>query len=115
MTPDFGFDHAIRAAANSTIRTHRTGCAVYDRAGRLLATGWSHVPPGDLAATPWSMHAENHALSRVPPRSRPYKAVVATLTRNGNITRGDPCSACADILRRRGVRVVEATQRPEDT
>jgi tRNA(Arg) A34 adenosine deaminase TadA len=114
MTPDVGFDHAIRAAANSTIRTHRTGCAVYDRAGQLLATGWSHVPPGDLTATPWSMHAEHHALSRVPPKSRPHLAVVATLARSGNVTCGDPCPACAEFLRRRGLSW-EATKRPEGT
>jgi deoxycytidylate deaminase len=115
MSLDVGFDHAIRAAANSTIRTHRTGCAVYDRAGQLLATGWSHVPPGTSrrprgACTPRTTPCPvyRHALAPTRRSSRRSR-------RNGNITRGDPCSACADILRRRGVRVIEATQRPGDT
>lgn len=107
------FADAIVAAERSTIRRHRTGAAIYAKDGTLLSNGWSHVPAEHYTETPFSMHAEHHALSRlrVCDYGRAHTIVIATLTKGGNVTCGEPCPACARKLNGTPIQEVIATQR----
>jgi deoxycytidylate deaminase len=106
-------DDAARAALRSTIKTHKTGAAIYDRKMRLLSIGWSHVPEGVLVETPWSKHAELHAWERCPRPERPYadSIVIVTITKNGYITMGAPCDACANLINGTPIKNVYYSQR----
>lgn len=104
------FEDAIKAAERSSVRRHKTGAAVYDSNMNLLAIGWSHVPEGKLVSTPWSKHAENHALARAHGKGVPHTIVIATLTKAGNVTKGDPCSSCAAQIKRAGIKRIFYTQ-----
>lgn len=112
------FADAIRAAQRSTIRTHKTGAAIYARNGDLLTIGWSHVTRPVWTETPWFMHAEHHALVRLAThrwtKGDPYRITVATLTRGGDVTCGNPCAACARKLEAYGIKIIETTQRLGD-
>lgn len=109
------FTDALRAAQNSTVKKFHTGCTIYDRRGNKLSDGWSHVPQGRLVETPWSKHAEHHAIERLKPgdAEKAHRIVIATLSRKGNITSGTPCPTCAARIRKHlpNIKEVIATQR----
>lgn len=107
------FDDAIRAARRSSVRRFKTGAAIYDFRGNLLAIGWSHPSAERWTATPFSMHAEHHAIARLVPGADPRAIVIATISKKGNITVGRPCADCARLILRAGIGEVTYTQRSD--
>lgn len=105
------FVDALGAAERSSIYKFHTGAAIYDKDGKLLSIGWSHVPPGRLSTTPWSKHAEHHAISRLAPDAVPHTIVIATITKKGNITLGRPCKHCMNKIHKAGIEEVIWTKR----
>lgn len=92
------FRIAENAAKRSRLKHHRTGAALFDKKGRLIEVGWSHtISPGSLTTTPWTKHAEHHAIeraSKILSLDVCETIVVVTLTRSGNLTMAAPCDAC---------------------
>lgn len=97
-------DLAIKYAARSSIKRHKTGAVLVTRTGRVVY-GWSHVSNLNLKSAEYSMHAELHCLFR----SRHLdlngsRIYVATLTKKtNNVVCGKPCVICKAALIAAGV------------
>jgi cytidine deaminase len=108
------FRDAIRAARRSDVYDHKTGAAVYDSRGKLLAIGWSHQRR-DLKSTPYSMHAEHHALSRLKRSDQPRTIVIATVTKGGALTCSTPCRSCRNLINKYAITKVIAHEALQTT
>lgn len=78
--------------------------------------GWSHPAVG-LTDTPWSRHAENHAIGRCKVGALlgyAHGIVIATLTEYGYETTGRPCISCAKQIKKVGIETVIYTQSRSD-
>lgn len=88
-----------------------TGCVIYDRRGRIIGNGWSHMSETTLTQA-YSVHAEIHALLRTPRHLlNGAIACVATISRkSGNLaTSSKPCTVCAGALYAAGIEKVYYT------
>jgi deoxycytidylate deaminase len=103
-------DLAVKMAKRSNVRTHKTGAVIVSRHGEIISKGWSHPTERRLRQTPFSIHAELHAILRSPrEKLRGATIYVATLTKGGNITNSKPCEACTAIIREVGIAHVVYT------
>ena len=98
--------HAMDVAERSPLVRFHTGCVIVDKKGRIIATGWSHRSETRMASTPFSIHAEHHALRRAGVDVSGGTAVIATKSRKGNWTNSKPCPECARLLRAAGIENV---------
>lgn len=100
--------YAIKIAERSTNKTHKTGAAIYDRKGNLIANGWSHIGMPRLSL--YSTHAELHALRRSHKPIQEATIYIATLAaKNSHLALGKPCKDCVRALRDSGVTKVVFT------
>lgn len=106
---------AIQVARRSTIRRHKTGAVITDSKGNVISVGWSHVPSYSLKDTPFSMHAEHHAILRAAQSKRSVRngrIYIATIaSKSGNVTSAKPCNVCAALLREVGIKEIIYTER----
>ena len=98
--------HAMDVAERSPLLRFHTGCVIVDKKGRIITTGWSHRSETRMASTPFSIHAEHHALRRAGVDVSGGTAVVATKSRKGNWTNSKPCPECARLLKDAGIENV---------
>lgn len=106
------WEDALKAAKRSTIKRFKTGAAIYDKNGHLLATGCSHVPEQSLSSTPWSKHAEHDAIHRAGPAIRDaHSIVIATLSKKGNVTSALPCESCARLIGNTSIQEIHASKK----
>lgn len=95
---DVGQIAAIYAARRSSIYSFQTGAAIV-RDGKLLEHGWSHVGATKWKQTPYSTHAEAHAIMRLGVKqAKGSNIYIATLSRKGNLTMGCPCESCQEFI-----------------
>jgi hypothetical protein len=91
---------AEKQAERSPHKRHRTGCVIFYGMGntpRLYATGAAHPHAGGRRS--FSVHAEMHAVSRIPPDHGGAVCLLVTLTKAGNYaTNSRPCEQCAHLL-----------------
>jgi pyrimidine deaminase RibD-like protein len=80
---------ALGIALRSPIMSFKTGCVIVTDDD--VFTGWSHRSHISLKSTPWSMHAELHALKRARWDVEGATVYVANISARGNITTGRPC------------------------
>lgn len=85
----------------------RHGAIVVDGSGRIVSGGhnrWT-VLHGDRRG---SIHAERHALSRIPPNTEVEKCslVVVRVGANGKIGMSYPCGECRAAIEKAGIRRV---------
>lgn len=107
------WEQAIAQAKRSPHKRHRTGAVIYagmgSGAGEVYSTGCSHTHDGGLKVR--SMHAEHHAITRLPPMHGGSVCVIVTLTRSGNFAKvSKPCSTCSKLLSKHVWGVVYAEQ-----
>lgn len=96
---DVGQVAAIYAAGRSSIYSFRTGAALV-KDGEVVEIGWSHVGPIRWKKTPYSTHAEAHAIHRAGiKQAEGCKLYIANISRNGNFTMACPCRACEEFIR----------------
>jgi deoxycytidylate deaminase len=98
---DVGQVAALYASGRSTIAKFQTGAAIVD-SRRVVSIGWSHVGPIRWETTPWSTHAEAHAIRRAGRNVSGCDIYIATRSRKGNLTYSAPCSKCTDLLKNFG-------------
>ena len=101
--------HAMDVAERSPLLRFHTGCVIVDKKGRIISTGWSHRSETRMASTPYSIHAEHHALRRAGVGVSGGTAIVATKSRRGNWTNSMPCRECARLLEDAGIEHVVFT------
>jgi cytidine deaminase len=94
---------AIKQAERCPHKRFKTGCVIYygmsGNNTRTYSTGTAH-PHGGGRRT-YSVHAEMHAVSRLPPDHGGAIALILTLTKTGNFaTNSRPCAHCAGLLSR---------------
>lgn len=94
---DVGQVAALYAARRSMLKKFSTGAALV-KDGKVVEIGWSHVGHVSWNATPYSTHAEVHAIRRAGPLAKGCDIYIATISRKGNITSAQPCVSCADYL-----------------
>lgn len=91
---------AEKQAERSTHKRHRTGAVIFygmNGKPRLYSTGTAH--PHDGGRRAFSVHAEMHAVSRLPPDHGGAVCLLVTLTKAGNYaTNSRPCEHCAKLL-----------------
>lgn len=91
---------AEREANRSPHKRHRTGCVIFYGMGKnhiLYSSGTAH--PHDGGRRTYSVHAEMHAVSRLPPDHGGSVCLLVTLTKAGNFaTNSRPCVHCAGLL-----------------
>ena len=96
----------IGIALRSTLAMHKTGCIIVNRDNEVVSTGWSHMSDTNYAKY-YSVHAEFHALNRLPKSKNDgrLRAYVATVSgrRQNQVTIGRPCFRCASNLQRHGI------------
>jgi len=93
---------AEKEAARSPHYRFKTGCIIYYGMGngntRTYSTGTAHPHNGGRRRT-YSIHAEMHAVSRLPPQHGGAICLLVTLTKSGNYaTNSRPCVTCASLL-----------------
>lgn len=95
---------ACKVAERSPQKRFRTGCVLLTSKWDILSVGWSHLSDLRMKQT-WSIHAEHHALLRIPrpKREELSMAFIATLTARGNLTSARPCTSCAELLWMQGI------------
>jgi len=92
---------AEKEAARSPHYRFKTGCVIYYGMGngniRTYSTGTAHPHSGSRRT--YSIHAEMHAVSRLPPEHGGAVCLLVTLTKSGNYaTNSRPCVNCATLL-----------------
>jgi len=98
----------MRVAKRSELKRFHTGAALFDAAGNLISTGWSHRCEVRLARYR-SMHAEHHAIRRAGLSLNGGVAAVATISARGNWTHSMPCEECTSLLVQAGIEKVYFT------
>src|SRR5687768_16926246 len=88
-------------ALRSPHRQHKTGAVIFQGMGtksEIHSTGCAH--PHDGGRVVRSIHAEQHAISRLPPvRYGGAICLIVTLTRSNHYaTNSRPCKGCANSL-----------------
>lgn len=104
---------AEKQALRSNLSNFRTGCAVYDRRGRILSTGCSHASE---RSSRWT-HAGEHACGRMRPALSKLDAhcVVVTVTKGGGWAWSSrPCARCANTLYQYNIAKVSYAERCND-
>lgn len=98
------------ARTRSSIKRYQTGAVIVQRK-EIVGIGWSHRSGIRYSQTPFSCHAELHAISR-PPKASLVGATIYIVTisrKSGNITSGKPCGICRAIIYKVGIeRVVHS-------
>ena len=93
---------AEREAMRSPHKRHKTGAVIfYGMGGKstIYSSGTAH--PHDGGRRSYSVHAETHAVSRLPPNHGGAVCLVVTLNKTGNYsTCSRPCENCANLLAR---------------
>lgn len=95
---------AERQATRSPHKQHKTGAVIFygmggAKQGEIYSTGCSH--PHDGGRKSRSTHAEQHAISRLPPAHGGAVCMIVTLTRSGHYaTCSRPCQGCAESLKK---------------
>lgn len=106
---------AIKLAHRSTNKRHKTGAVIVNsKTGDIISTGWSHKGQTTWKTTPWSTHAEMHAILRAPhPKLLEHATIyIATVcSKSGNLTSAKPCSSCGALLSGAGIKQVIYTER----
>lgn len=102
---DVGQVAAVYAARRSGIYKFKTGAALV-KDNKVVEIGWSHVGEIAWSKTPWSTHAEVHAIRRAGPLAAGCDLYIATISRKGNITMAYPCNSCEDYLRNTEIKTV---------
>lgn len=110
---DVGQVAALYAARRSTIAKFQTGAAIADN-GKVVSIGWSHVGPIRWETTPWSTHAEAHAIRRAGRNVNGCDLYIATVSRKGNVTLSAPCCKCETLLKNFELRNIVYTIGSED-
>lgn len=92
---------AERQAARSPHRQHKTGAVIFygmdKKHADIYSTGCAHPHDGGRKAR--SIHAEQHAISRLPNEYGGAVCLIVTLTKNGHYaTCSRPCKGCTDSL-----------------
>lgn len=105
------FTEAHRMAQRSSLARYKTGAVIVPKVGGNIAFGWSHRSEIRYSQTPFSCHAELHAINRSL-KSNLLGATIYVVTirgTSGAIVSGKPCEVCADILEKVGIeRVVHS-------
>jgi tRNA(Arg) A34 adenosine deaminase TadA len=52
-------------------------------------------------------HAECRAIHYLPKNKKPYKITIARVNKHGSILPSQPCIICANVIRERGIKIVE--------
>lgn len=112
-------EFALKAARRSTIKRHHTGAAIFDRSGKLISIGWSHRTHVNLSTTPYSMHAESHAIFRAIQTGQAHRLkgatiAVATICASTNrrpIVDAKPCTPCGVFIKSAGITDVIYTRK----
>jgi deoxycytidylate deaminase len=107
---DYGLAAAFHVAQRSSILGYQTGAVIYANDGSRHY-GWSHRSEIRYSRTPFSCHAELHAINRTPKAKLAGATIyVVTIRRKSmNVVSGKPCEVCADILDKVGIeRVVHS-------
>lgn len=102
---------AIKYAKRSSIKRYQVG-AVIRYGGAVVSQGWSHRSQIRYSQTPFSCHAELHAINRIPHRWQLQGATIYIAKidgKTGNVVSGEPCPICSDIIYKVGIeRVVHS-------
>jgi cytidine deaminase len=106
-------------AMRSPHRQHKTGCVIFygmngKNSGKIYSTGCSHPHDGGMHVR--SIHAEQHAISRLPQYYGGAVALIVTITRSGHYaTCSRPCEGCAISLNKYCWSVVYAERCNDDS
>ena len=76
------------------------------RDDKLVELGWSHVGAVAWHTTPWSTHAEAHALRRAGFQVDNCSLYITTISRKGNLTMAKPCESCDNLIKALGIKKV---------
>jgi len=102
------WERAEKEAQRSPHYRHKTGCVIYCGVGHneLFSTGTAHPHSGGRRS--FSIHAEMHAISRLPPKSHNGVAVIVTLNKSGKnfAANSRPCVHCANLLKNHVMTVI---------
>lgn len=109
---DVGQVAALYAATRSGVFRFQTGASLVKH-NRVISIGWSHVGETKWAQTPWSTHAEAHAVHRAGYNVKGCDLYIATRSRKGNIAYSRPCESCSTLLKRLGLVNIVYTDRDE--
>lgn len=105
---------AEQQAKRSTLGRFRTGAVIFDKKGRELGVGCSHLTENPLK----SVHAEEHALSKVSKffRKSGSTCLIVTLSRSDSFAGSSrPCARCFNILNRYNIEYVVWAERCNDS
>lgn len=108
---------AIELARNNTNISHKVGCIITDRRGRILSSGMNsyiktHPKQASYARRmghPDSifLHAEIHALVRC--KEKAHTIYVARMKKDGSLGMAKPCLICAFAIKESGIKRIVYT------
>lgn len=107
------WDEAERQALRSHLSHHRTGAVIFDKRGRILSKGCSHV--GEKKHR-WT-HAEEYACSRMWPAYTSLDAhcIIVTVTKGGGWAWSSrPCGMCLNMLNHYNIQYATYVERCND-
>lgn len=92
---------AILQAHRSTLGTFKTGAVLFDRDGKVLSRGCSHITDGNRYTN--SFHAEAHAISNLHDDDL-VSCIVVTIGRAKNLAYSSrPCFECVRLMVRKPI------------
>jgi len=107
------WQEAERQALRSHLKAHRTGAVIFDKRGRILSTGCSHIGPNKSRWT----HAEEHACSRMWPALETLSAhcIIVTVNKNGHwACSSRPCAMCINMLNHYNIQYATYAEKCND-
>jgi deoxycytidylate deaminase len=110
---------AVKQSLRSTIETFKTGAVLFDKDGKIVETGCSHVPLYTWLKDKRSVHAEDHVLNKIihieKEELRHMSMLIYTLGKSGNpATCSKPCSKCAERLVSSGIKNICYLEKSND-
>jgi len=116
-------DEAIKIAKKSKSESHRVGCVITNKKGKIISIGFNsetktHPEQAKFALMNGEinkifLHAEIHALVRC--RDNPYTIHVARLTKGGNVGIAKPCPICQLAIKKAKIKKVIYTNKKGGT
>ncbi len=109
--PNF-FRHSIKAAKKSIHPYYPIGAALLTKRRRLIISGYNQFKTHTLIHGPQTLHAELHALSRLPYSYRTsidsFILTISRLTTSGyGLAR--PCDYCMEVIKQVGLKQIAYT------
>lgn len=100
-------------------KRYETTAIIYDRRGNILSIGYSsfvktHPLQAKYAKSVGEpkkiyLHAEVHAITKLPRNSKPYKIAVFRFGENNNPLNSKPCKICQHAINLAGIKHIEHT------